>query len=130
MRGGSSELAGIFEVNAQVEQSLAAWSERAFDHTGTFPVSLAGMGDESETVDDDHNGDDDFADGTPLTVVSRWDLVVSDVEALVASGRQAHLRDRAGEHEEEDAAVAVSGVAQALYAVCISAVSPGTTCPA
>ncbi len=116
LRGGSSEIPGIFEVNARVEQSLAAWNERAFDHTGTFPVSLAGLGDESGASGDDGVDDDDFADGTPLAVVSRWDLVVSDAEALVASGRQAHLRNRPDE-QEEDAAVAVSGVGQALYAV-------------
>ena len=117
LRGGSSEMPGVHEANRQVEQAIATWNERAFDHTGTFPVSLAGLDDDFEDFDaEDDVDDDDLADGRPLAVVSRWDLVVTDTEALVAVGREAHLRNRP-EEKEEDAAVAVCDAEQALYAV-------------
>ncbi len=43
LHGRTSEMQSVFEVNQQVERAIAAWNERAFDHTGTLPVSLAGL---------------------------------------------------------------------------------------
>lgn len=117
LRGGSSEMTGVHETNAQVEQAIAAWNERVFDHTGTFPVSLAGLDDDLENFDADADADEDeeeLVDGAPLAVVSRWDIVVTDADALLAAGRQAHKRNRP-EEQGEDAAVSVAGVAHALY---------------
>ncbi len=53
--------------------------------------------------------------GRALAVVSRWDLV-TDADDLIAAGREAHKRNRP-EEQDEDAAEAVAGVGQALYAV-------------
>ena len=116
LRGGSSEMPGLHEANRQVEQAIATWNERVVDHTGTFPVSLAGLDEDFEDLEDEDEDEEDLVDGAPLAVVSRWDLVVTDTDALVAAGRQAHKRHRP-EEQDEDAAVAVAGAGQALYAL-------------
>lgn len=123
LRGGSSEIAGIFEANAELETLIDAWNERVADHTGTFPVALLGRGG-----DEDEDGDDggDFAevvDGDPISVVSRWDLQIVEVAALVRAGREAHRRLRPDE-TEDDAAVAVPGPGPALYALLHEAGEP------
>ncbi len=116
LRGGSSEIPRVHEANRRIEELIAAWNERVFDHTGTFPIALAGLDDDHEDFDADEDDEEVAADGAPLAVVSRWDLLVVDSEALVAAGRQAHLRNRP-EERDKDAVVAVAGVGQALYAV-------------
>lgn len=123
LRGGSSELAGLFEANAEVESLIDAWNERVGDHTGTFPVSLIRP---EEDLDDDLEDDSELravSDASPISVVSRWDLLVVDVAALVRAGREAHKRVYPGENDE-DAAAAVPDAGQALYALCHDAGEP------
>ena len=114
LRGGSSEMQAVFDANRAVEQAIDAWNERVFDYTGTFVVSLEGKYDEA---DDEGDVEDDLlAEGPALAVVSRWDLLVTDPQALLAAGRDAHKRLRP-EELDVDAEVAVAGVGQALYAL-------------
>ena len=113
MRGGSSDVPAVFEANAAVADLVDAWSERVFDHTGTFPVVLAGRDDDTDELDDDVPQP---ADGDPVTVTSRWDLQVVDVAELLQAGRDAHRRLRPAE-DAEDAAVAVPHPGLALYAL-------------
>lgn len=120
LRGGSSEIPSVHEMNRQVEMAIAGWNDRVVEHTGTLPVSLAGFGEdeyEEEEDDGDDEDDEEVVDGsTPVSVVSRFDLLVKDAEALVKAGRDAHKRNRP-EEQDEDAAVAVPNFGQALYAV-------------
>ena len=115
LRGGSSEMPGVHEANRRVEQAIAGWNERVVDHTGTFPVALAGLDEELAEAEGEEEGED-LLEGAPLAVVSRWDLVVTDSAVLIEAGRQAHKRLRP-EEQDQDAAVAVAGVGQALYAL-------------
>ncbi len=112
MRGGTKETPAVFAINEEVERLVDEWNDRVLDHTGTVPLALV-------TRDDDEEEDEDLVelgDGTPIAVVSRFDLVVTDSAALTEAGRQAHRRLREDE-DEEDAAAAVSDVGQALYAL-------------
>ncbi|MCA0328607.1 MAG: hypothetical protein LCI03_01735 [Actinobacteria bacterium] len=116
LHGGSAEMAGLFAANEKVADLIAAWNERVLDHTGTSPVYLL---DRDDDFIDEEEPDDDgtaVADGDILSVISRWDLQVEDVDALVSAGREAHRRNRP-EEDTEDAAVAVDGAALAIYAV-------------
>lgn len=124
LRGGSSEMAGLFAANAEVERLIDAWNERVADHTGTFPVSLLGRDDVEGDDDSEDEGDSiRVRDGEPISVVSRWDLRVVDATALVQAGRQAHKRLQPDENDE-DAAVAVPDAGQALYALMHEAGEP------
>jgi hypothetical protein len=116
MRGGSRDSPAVFHANAEVERLIDAWSERVFDHTGTFPVSLQGFDGDGEEVTEDEEDPAELEDGDPLSVVSRWDLLVVDTDALLQAGRDAHRRLRPDENDE-DAAVAVQNVGQAVYAL-------------
>lgn len=116
MRGGSSDVPAVFDANAEVEQLIAAWNERVFDHTGTFPVSLQGLDEDGEDFAEDEEDPAELEDGEPLSVVSRWDLSVVDSQALLQAGRDAHRRLQPDE-TEGDAAVAVPNVGQAVYAL-------------
>jgi hypothetical protein len=116
MRGGSSEMPAVHDANAEVERLIAAWNERVVDHTGTFPVSLQGFGDEDDEEILEAEEAAELVDGEPLTVVSRWDLHVVDTDELMQAGREAHMRLWPDENDE-DAAVAVPNVGQAVYAL-------------
>jgi hypothetical protein len=113
MRLGSRDVQQVLSLNHELERLVDGYNERAFDHTGTYPLSL-------NTPDDDglQQDADEFEEpvnGTPVAVVSRWDLVVTDTDALQQAGRLAHKRTY--DESDEDAAVAVSGVGSAMYAV-------------
>lgn len=116
MRGGSSDIPAVFDANAEVERLIAAWNERVFDHTGTFPVSLQGFDRDGEEFAEDGQDPAELEDGEPLSVVSRWDVVVVDIDALLRAGRDAHMRLRPDE-SDADAAVAVPTPGQAVYAL-------------
>lgn len=134
VRGATSEMNGLMAANDDVARAVEAWSNRVFDHSGTFPVFV-----EVEDDDDDDSLLDDFESdlesapaplptGAPLSVVSRWDLEVEDVDALIRSGREAHLRQ--WPHDSpQDAEVAVPDVSQALHCVLQEAAEPWYTLP-
>ncbi len=124
LRGGSSEMLGLFDANADIERLIHEWNERVGDHTGTWPVLLERRGDELEDIDSDD--DDDvlrLSDGEPISVVSRWDLQVVDAVALIEAGREAHKRLQPRENDE-DAAFAVPDAGRALYALLHEAGEP------
>ena len=115
MRGGTSELAALFQRNEALEAVVDALAEAAFDHTGTFPFVLAGRyeEDDSDEVDEEPEDEEPVA---LLSVVSRWDVAVSSTDRLLEAGRAAHRSNRP-EETAEDAAAAVSNEPAALYAI-------------
>ncbi len=113
VHGGSSDTPQIFSANRRVEQLLAAWNDAVFDLTGTVPVALEDLDDEDEDGDDEDDDSPDLADGDPLLMVEQWDLVVTDADALLRAGREAHRRSWPKE-TERDAEAAVSSAAHAL----------------
>lgn len=123
LHGGSAEIAGLFAANEKVADLVAAWSDRVFDHTGTTPVYLMNRDEDDEDFDDEFEEPAEVVDGDLVSVVSRWDLRIEHPQALIASGREAHRRNRP-EEDDEDAAVAVDSAAMALYAVLHEAGEP------
>lgn len=111
----------LFAAHAEVERLLNAWNERVLDHTGIFPVSL--LGPDDQDADDERDEEEGPQDGSPLSVISRWDLRLVDAQALLTEGRQSHQRLNPDEIDE-DAEAAVPDPGQALYALLHEAGEP------
>lgn len=126
MHGGSKEMPSLFGLNESVARDVAEWNNAAADHTGTTPLFL---GDVEEDDFEDHFGDEPDEQASEaavlgqISVVSRWDLQLVDVERLLDVARAAHRRMRP-EETEEDAAFAVADPGTALYAVAHEAGEP------
>jgi hypothetical protein len=105
---GEEDHATLFEHNAALEGVVEDWNEAVFEHTGTTPLLL----DESDDADDDEEVEQDHV----ISVVSRFDLRVVDLDALLEAGRAAQERhpaelDESGDREPVDSAE------QAIYEI-------------
>jgi hypothetical protein len=104
---GAEEQSALYEQNAALEELVEEWNDAVFEHTGTTPLLL----DESEDEDDEEVEQDQV-----ISVVSRFDLRVVDLDALLEAGRAAQERhpaelDETGEKEPVDSAE------QAIYEI-------------
>ena len=117
LKGGSSSLPTLFELNDTVRRAAAVWDDAVGDHTGTFPIAVE-LPDENDQDEEDDEGGPDLEAVESVSVVSRWDLAVVDVDSLIRAGRSAWRR-LWPEESEEDAAVSISDqdIGQALYAL-------------
>jgi hypothetical protein len=106
---GDEEQAVLDEHNAQLEELVEGWNDAVFEHTGTTPLLLD---DEIAEVDDEEPEEQDHL----ISVVSRFDLKVVDLEALLDAGRAAQERhpvelDESGDRDPVDTAE------QAIYEI-------------
>ncbi|MEJ5946346.1 hypothetical protein WDZ17_13695 [Pseudokineococcus basanitobsidens] len=120
MHGGTAEHRTFEALRAEVERTVVAWHERAQEHSGQSVLPLDDelvtyVGDDEDDEDDD-GPEEVLGPVAALSVVSRWDLEVTDAELLITSGRQSHRRSNP-EEDEQDATEAVADVAAALQAV-------------
>lgn len=115
LSGRTTERAALWGANDDIAEAIASWNARALYHTGTSPLRLPLDDDEDEAWEDDEEEAPVAIEGQ-LSVVSRWDLVIADTDALIAAGRAAHRRLRP-EETEEDATMAVSNLGIALYSI-------------
>jgi hypothetical protein len=104
---GAEEQSALYEQNAALEELVEEWNDAVFEHTGTTPLLL----DDSEDEDDEEVEQDQV-----ISVVSRFDLRVVDLDALLDAGRAAQERhpaelDETGEKEPVDSAE------QAIYEI-------------
>jgi hypothetical protein len=113
MRGGSGETPELLRRSEALSAVVVDWNERVGDHTGTWPLLLAGYDDPA--LEDVELPYEPAAIESQVSVVSRWDLDVVDAAAVIAAGRAAHLRSWPRD-AGADAEVAVPGVPEALYA--------------
>ncbi|ADB35786.1 hypothetical protein Kfla_6795 [Kribbella flavida DSM 17836] len=107
---GTEEDSVLYEQNAQLEQLVEGWNEAVFEHTGTAPLLLD---DEVEELDDEEEAEEPEQ---LISVVSRFDLRVVDLEALLDAGRAAQERhpvelDESGDRDPVDSAE------QAIYEI-------------
>ncbi|TCC11460.1 hypothetical protein [Kribbella soli] len=98
----------LFEHNAALEGVVEDWNDAVFGHTGTSPLLL------DDAVDDEE--DEDAEQDQVISVVSRFDLRVFDLDALLEAGRAAQERhpaelDESGDREPVDSAE------QAIYEI-------------
>lgn len=110
MDGGTSQMGPLFDLNDELTAALAQWNERVDEHTGVLPLPLG-----DEEYDDDEDVEPVLVAGQ-VSVVSRWDLDITDLGALLAEGRAAHRRLR-DEETEQDAELAIQDAGGALYAI-------------
>ncbi|MFI6829388.1 hypothetical protein ACIBG5_20000 [Kribbella sp. NPDC050241] len=104
---GAEEQSALYEQNAALEELVEGWNDAVFEHTGTAPLLL------EDSVDDE---DDEAEQDQVISVVSRFDLRVVDLDALLDAGRAAQERhpaevDDGGEDEPVDSAE------QAIYEI-------------
>jgi hypothetical protein len=104
---GDEEQSALYEQNAALEELVENWNEAVFEHTGTAPLLLEDSADE-----DDEEAEQDHV----ISVVSRFDLRVVDLDALLEAGRAAQERhpaelDEGGEKEP------VESAEQAIYEI-------------
>lgn len=105
---GEEEQAALYEQNAALEELVEDWNEAVFEHTGTAPLLLDDSADDEdeEDVDEDH----------VISVVSRFDLRVVDLDALLDAGRAAQERHPA-ELDESGELDPVDSAEQAIYEI-------------
>lgn len=99
----------LYEQNAALEELVEGWNDAVFEHTGTAPLLLD---DEVEEDDDEEPEEQEQV----ISVVSRFDLRVVDLDALLEAGRSAQERhpaelDESGEREP------VESAEQAIYEI-------------
>ncbi|TCC20805.1 hypothetical protein E0H92_03725 [Kribbella speibonae] len=105
---GDEEHTTLFEHNAALEGVVEDWNDAVFEHTGTSPLLLDDAADDEE--------DEDVEQDHVISVVSRFDLRVVDLDALIEAGRAAQERhpaelDESGDREPVDSAE------QAIYEI-------------
>lgn len=117
LRGSSRDVLVVFDANEAVRGAAIAWDVAADTHTGSFPLAI-------QEFDDDDDDDHDTAEEADtelvyaMSVVSRWDLEVTDAPALIEAGRKAHQRLTPAD-SDEDAKVAIQDddIGPAIYAL-------------
>ena len=107
---GQADLDALFDQNAELEDLVESWNDAVLDHTGTIPLALVDLDDIEEDEDDQLETDE------IVSVVSRFDLRVADLDTLLAAGRAAQERILA-EDEETDLREPIGTAEQAIYAI-------------
>jgi hypothetical protein len=116
--GRQRELEAYIASAEQVQEALNAFAESEFGWCGSFPVRTSG------SLDDDW--DEDVDEGLPtdeapvVSVLGRWDYVVTDAAALMDEGRSAYLRTWPKD-TVDDANVRVTSVESAMGEILHSA---------
>jgi hypothetical protein len=104
---GEEDTSVLFEHNAALEGVVDDWNEAVFEHTGTAPLLL----DDAEDETDDEDAEPDQV----ISVVSRFDLRVIDLDVLLEAGRAAQERHPAELDENEQEPVETAE--QAIYEI-------------
>ena len=105
---GDEEHTTLFEHNAALEGVVEDWNDAVFEHTGTSPLLLDDAADDEE--------DEDVEQNHVISVVSRFDLRVFDLDALLEAGRAAQERHPA-ELDESGDREPVESAEQAIYEI-------------
>ncbi|WP_433011997.1 hypothetical protein [Kribbella sp. CA-294648] len=106
---GDEEQSTLYEQNAALEELVEGWNDAVFEHTGTAPLLL------DDEVDEDDEEEEEERDQV-ISVVSRFDLRVVDLESLLEAGRSAQERHPA-ELDESGERVPVESAEQAIYEI-------------
>lgn len=105
---GEEEQTALYDQNAALEELVDDWNDAVFEHTGTAPLLL----DDSVDEEDDEDTEQDQV----ISVVSRFDLRVVDLDALLEAGRAAQERHPA-ELDESVEVEPVDSAEQAIYEI-------------
>ncbi|MBM6402460.1 hypothetical protein [Phycicoccus sonneratiae] len=114
LSGRQRELPDLFTANDALRSAAAAFDDAAFDLTGTAPLGLETWDDDDEDDEDWGEDGDPFAEGgTVVTVVGRWDYLVTDAAAVMEAGRESYLAHWTDD-TEDDAGFRVQDVRTAV----------------
>jgi hypothetical protein len=110
---GEEDQNALYEQNSALEELVEGWNDAVFEHTGTAPLLLD---DEVGEDEDDEEAEEAEERDQMISVVSRFDLRVVDLEALLEAGKSAQERhpvelDESGEREPVETAE------QAIYEI-------------
>ncbi|MEV5960325.1 hypothetical protein AB0L70_01095 [Kribbella sp. NPDC051952] len=105
---GEEEQTALYEENAALEELVEDWNDAVFEHTGTAPLLL----DDAVDEEDEEEAEQDQV----ISVVSRFDLRVVDLDALLEAGRAAQERHPA-ELDETAEREPVESAEQAIYEI-------------
>jgi hypothetical protein len=106
---GEEEQTTLYEQNAALEELVEGWNDAVFEHTGTAPLLLD---DEIDEAEDEEPEEQDQV----ISVVSRFDLRVVDLDTLLEAGRSAQERHPA-ELDETGERELVESAEQAIYEI-------------
>lgn len=107
---GDEDQNALYEQNSALEELVEGWNDAVFEHTGTAPLLL------DDEVGEDEDDEEAEERDQVISVVSRFDLRVVDLEALLEAGKSAQERhpaelDESGEREPVETAE------QAIYEI-------------
>lgn len=89
-QGRQRELAAYFASAEQLQKALNAFAEAELDWCGSIPVAT------NEPFDDDPEdelvGDPSLEQAPVVSVLGRWDYLVTDAAALMEHGRRSYLK--------------------------------------
>lgn len=117
MSGSTSELMRIFDLNDELAAAVVELNQRISDHTGATPLWPHTFDDtDDEPFEEDEGDDAEIEVDEYLSVVSRWDIAVTNRDEVLEAGRRAHLRDHPVDGEA-DAELAVPDPGAAVMAL-------------
>lgn len=120
MSGSTSETMRIFHLNDELAAAVVELNQRVLDHTGTRPLwphTFDDTDDEPfEEDEEDEEDDPEIEVDEYLSVVSRWDIAVTNRDEVLEAARRAHLRDHPVDGEA-DAELAVPDPGAAVMAL-------------
>ncbi|MGZ0150184.1 hypothetical protein ACXJJ3_24195 [Kribbella sp. WER1] len=105
---GDEDHTTLFEHNAALEGVVEDWNDAVFEHTGTTALLL----DDATDDEDDESTEPDQL----ISVVSRFDLRITDLDELLEAGRAAQERHPA-ELDESGDRDPVDSAEQAIYEI-------------
>ncbi|MDX6282800.1 MAG: hypothetical protein QOH03_3871 [Kribbellaceae bacterium] len=107
---GDEDQNTLYEQNSALEELVEGWNDAVFEHTGTAPLLL------DDEVGEDEDDEEAEERDQVISVVSRFDLRVVDLDSLLEAGKSAQERhpaelDESGEREPVETAE------QAIYEI-------------
>jgi hypothetical protein len=115
-RGRQREFDEYFASAEALQQSLNALAEAEFDWCGSFVVRTYQSFVEEEDAADGPDGDPAFEEAPVVSVVGRWDYLVTDATALLDHGRTAYSQAWPDD-TSDDAEIRVQDVGSAVRAI-------------
>lgn len=115
LEGRETDTGTVFHANDQLAEAAVAYANAQFDLTYmSSPFGIIGVNDEDEPGDED---DDLGSDNVAISILSRTDYIVQDLQAVMDAGRSAYLHTRGEKVTPEDAKFSVSELGAALYEI-------------
>lgn len=121
-QGAQRELGEHFASAERLQEAVNAFAEAEFDWCGSFPVRTE-LSNEPEEPQNGFAADPALEEAPVVSVMGRWDYLVTDGAALIDHGRNAYLQAWP-QDTDDDAAVRVADVQSAVREILHAAELP------